>query len=218
MKTILYNSEDNTVIGHYLDGYRVDGKPEKVEPPVYELTVVPCEAPDYDRATESIAPGWLPDIVSLTYNQVWVINKLTPEEIAKRDWLHPDFELRIVAPIELAMSDLGAKIYTWFSINSLPVEKVGNEVHLYCNEVLPEHTAILTEMQITPQQTPYKGYLLNLASGEIHRLANETVTCNIAQIVESESLSLKQALELIEAGKADGCAHCFAEQSKINKP
>lgn len=216
--TVLYNTETGEIIGRFEPCYLVNGKPGRLDPPIVELAVTETEPPAFDRKTETLIESWQPDTEAMQYVQYWKVTEAPAANVPDLGWNEPDYQLRIKAPLQLALSDLGAKIYTWFSINALPVEKVGSEVHLYCNEVLPEHTAILTEMQITPQQTPYKGYLLNLASGEIHRLANETLTCNIAQIVESESLTLKQALTLIRDGTADGCAHCFAEQSKINKP
>jgi len=60
------------------------------------------------------------------------------------DWSYPQFEKRIVAPIELIMDDIGIKMYGWFQINNLPV-KIVNEttVHLYCNVILPEHQAVV---------------------------------------------------------------------------
>lgn len=69
---------------------------------------------------------------------------LTPEEIAsielKSDWLY-DYPLRIVAPKTLAL--VYPEIYIWFQINDLPIEKVGDMMHLYCNEIMPEHQGLI---------------------------------------------------------------------------
>lgn len=69
---------------------------------------------------------------------------LTPEEIAsielQSDWLH-DYPLRIIAPKTLAL--VYPQIYIWFQINDLPIEKVGDMMHLYCNEIMPEHQGLI---------------------------------------------------------------------------
>ena len=56
------------------------------------------------------------------------------------DWLHPQ-GLRIVAPKELALQY--PAIYVWFQLNDLPIEKFDTYIHLYCNEILPEHQALV---------------------------------------------------------------------------
>jgi hypothetical protein len=71
----------------------------------------------------------------------------TPEELAamqtdKSDWLHP-YPIRIIAPKTLALQY--PEIYVWFQLNNLPIEIVGDLVHLYCNEIMPEHQAIIYE-------------------------------------------------------------------------
>jgi len=63
-------------------------------------------------------------------------------------WASPAHSLRIVAPIQLIMDDIGIKMYGWFSINRLPVVNTGTgQVHLYCNEILPEHMGVINNLQ-----------------------------------------------------------------------
>lgn len=69
--------------------------------------------------------------------------ELTPKEIAsieQSDWLH-NYPLRIIAPKTLAL--VYPQIYIWFQINDLPIEKVGDMMHLYCNEIMPEHLGLI---------------------------------------------------------------------------
>ena len=79
MKTILYNSEDNTIIGHYPDGYKVNGKPQSVEPPVYELVYTETEQPEYNRETHYLTMTHEIDLEHKYYKQVWHIRELPPQ-------------------------------------------------------------------------------------------------------------------------------------------
>lgn len=56
------------------------------------------------------------------------------------NWLH-NYPLRIVAPKMLVL--VYPEIYIWFQINDLPIEKVGDMVHLYCNEIMTEHQGLI---------------------------------------------------------------------------
>lgn len=78
MKTILYNAENNTIIGTYPDGYRVDGKPQVVEPPVYELVYTETEQPEYNRETHYLTMTHEIDLELKYYKQVWHIRELPP--------------------------------------------------------------------------------------------------------------------------------------------
>jgi len=70
--------------------------------------------------------------------------ELTQDELAsidlQSDWLH-NYPLRIIAPKTLAL--VYPQIYIWFQINDLPIEKVGDMMHLYCNEIMPEHQGLI---------------------------------------------------------------------------
>lgn len=64
------------------------------------------------------------------------------------DWGYMNYSKRIVAPLELIMTDVGIKMYGWFTLNELPVKKVNdNFVHLYCNTILPEHQTVVDSLQ-----------------------------------------------------------------------
>jgi len=79
-----------------------------------------------------------------------IYRDVTPEEIAAMqvapvnlDWLH-DYPLRIVAPKTLALDY--PQFYVWFMLNDLPLEKVGDSVQIYVNEIIPEHQVLIDSL------------------------------------------------------------------------
>ena len=157
--TVLINTDTNTVIGRFPNGYTVDGKPQAVEPPIYELTEVVNPKPTTDY-TQYVTGEWVVDLGAEEYRYEWTVHDKTQAEIdheaAIAEWPHPEWAKRIVAPIELIMDDVGIKMYGWFQLNGFPVEKIDNYVHLYCNVTLPEHQAIIDELgeMITVEDRP----------------------------------------------------------------
>ena len=81
MKTLLYNSATNKVISQVFDnGYLVDGKPQEVLPPIYELEYKPTASPNVTD-TQVRSATWVPDIVLGTYTQVWEVRDKTESEL-----------------------------------------------------------------------------------------------------------------------------------------
>lgn len=75
MKTILFHTKENTVLGWFEGGYMVNGKPSPTyDPDVVELLVVETDAPEYNPETHSVGSDFVPDITAKTYTQVWSIN------------------------------------------------------------------------------------------------------------------------------------------------
>jgi hypothetical protein len=93
-------------------------------------------------------------------NLIWkFLNVLSQNEYdyISDEWGYTNFSKRIVAPVELIMTDVGIKIYGWFTLNNLPVRKINDTtVHLYCNVILPEHQAVVDSLQgqITIEDRP----------------------------------------------------------------
>lgn len=75
MKTILYNSEDNTIIGTYPDGYKVDGKPQEVDPPIYELPYTNTTPPEIIEG-EYLTSKYEVDMERKEYRQVWEVHEV----------------------------------------------------------------------------------------------------------------------------------------------
>ena len=80
MKTILYNSLTGQTFGKiYENGYTVDGKPQPVDPPIYELACIETPAPviTTDQVSSSV---WVADTTLKTYTLVWTVRDKTDEE------------------------------------------------------------------------------------------------------------------------------------------
>jgi len=77
-------------------------------------------------------------------------------ELGSNYWHYPQYLKRIVAPIELILDDIGIKMYGWFQLNGFPILKLGENVNLYCNTILPEHQSIVDQLQgvITIEDRP----------------------------------------------------------------
>jgi hypothetical protein len=65
------------------------------------------------------------------------------DELGTAYWQYPQFAKRIIAPQELIFDDNGIKMYGWFNIQGFPIIKIGVQLHLYCNVILPEHQAMV---------------------------------------------------------------------------
>lgn len=82
MKTLLYDSATNRVISQIFDnGYLVDGKPQEVLPPIYELEYKPTTRPAHDSILQVASAVWIPDTVLKTYTQVWEVRDKTEAEL-----------------------------------------------------------------------------------------------------------------------------------------
>lgn len=157
MKTILYNSATQQVISPiYQDGYKVDGQPQSVEPPIYELEYIETTQPEHDPVTQYVTQEFLPDFDENEYRQVWYVHDRTDFEIAMQDWAYPEFQKRIVAPDALLLDDVGSKVFNWFTGKGLPFENCGDNIRLYFNDVLPQHQALVAQFDqiITIESRP----------------------------------------------------------------
>ena len=154
--TILYNKATNEVLGYYPEGYKVNGKPASTnDENVVELTVVNAIAPAHSEA-QKFSDTWAVDLTALTYSQSWNVIDKTAYELAMEGWQHTEFAKRIIAPIQLIMEDIGIKMFGWFQVNNFPIVSKGNELHLYCNTILPEHQSAIDYFQglITVEDRP----------------------------------------------------------------
>jgi hypothetical protein len=144
--------------------------------------------------------------------QVHELRLLTEYERSIRQWLHPTYQIRITAPAQMALTADGAMMHAWFSINGFPVElQPTGVVHIYCNEIMPEHQPLVTGMPVEqrPDTVPY---LHNTATGEIHYRPATTALCNIDKITSAVYLTADEAAEALNSG-ADTCGHCYTPQT-----
>lgn len=105
---------------------------------------------------------WLPvvedDYPILTQNQVaelvqyesdehWFMTWVTRSKTAIELWDYPEFVVRITAPKELIFDQVGMGMKLWFDLNKLPVDLIGDNVYLYCNEILNAHKPVLISLK-----------------------------------------------------------------------
>ena len=155
MKTILFNTQTNKVAGKIREGSfngiwnsSLSKQPGWLPEHIIELEVIDNDTPLYDAETERISFEWTVNTEEKTYYKLWTVTNIPQEEIdynnALKDWPKVSWAKRIIAPVDLAMQDVGAKMYVWFSLMGFPIVRVDDQtVHLYCNTILPEHQSIV---------------------------------------------------------------------------
>ena len=208
--TVLYNKETGQIHSHHPHGYRVLGKAGVVEPPLVELAYSEEPIPEHDPDTERVTTTT--QVTKSEYKLIREVVKLTEYEIAFRGWLHPDYALRITAPVQMVFAPEGAAMFAWFQLNSNPVERIGDTVHIYVHSILPEHEELAKSLPVerNPAITPF---IKNTNSKEIHDRMNAQAKCNIDKITSAIYLTTAEAKELINTGSGDGCGHCMPELS-----
>lgn len=147
MQTILYNRLTSNQIGPMREGrYIVDGLPGWLPDDVVELKVKAICPPDFDPVFEFLTDSWQANLDDLTWEQVWLINQFSSQEIALRGWHHPNFCKRIVAPAGL-LNEYPA-IGVHMIINKLPVEPNddGSLLFLYMDFIRPEHQLLVDNL------------------------------------------------------------------------
>lgn len=81
MKTLLFDADSGKVISQIFEnGYLVDGQPQPVDPPIFELEYKPTHMPVHDAILQVVSAVWIPDIILKTYTQVWEARNKTEEE------------------------------------------------------------------------------------------------------------------------------------------
>ena len=154
MKTLLYNTETAKILHIFPDGYTVDGKPGSVSLPVVELQVIQNPIPEFDPATHYCLSPVVIDLDSKTYSYTWQVVAKTAISIALEDWHHPQFNKRIIAPVDLVMQY--PQVETWFRINDLPIVRELTTLYCYCNVILSAHQQLIDALQgvITVEDLP----------------------------------------------------------------
>jgi len=222
--TVLFNTETKQITSRHERGYRVLGKPAQPEAPLVQLEYYEVPMPkEWNPAihyhTMSHEIEYYDEVdangIAGVMKQVHELRLLTEYERSIRSWLHPAYAIRIEAPAAMALSPEGAMLHAWFSINGFPIElqPSGETVHIYCNEILPQHVQLTAGLPIerNPASVPY---LKNTATGEIHYRPATKALCNINKITSAVYLTEAEAVEALNAG-ADGCGHCFNQFNTV---
>jgi hypothetical protein len=148
MTKILYNTELQRFYGEARAIYHL-GSPQQLVLPnnVIELDLTEDPEPSYSGTTQKLTSQRVVDVTNKRWNLEWTVVNKTEYEIAMEDWDSSAHLLRIVAPIQLIMDDIGIKMYGWFQLNNLPIVNKITTVRLYCNSILPEHQAVVDQLQ-----------------------------------------------------------------------
>ena len=143
MKHILYNTQTSELIGKPYTGIYTDNYPQgKLKPYEIELEIVNLPAPEYDTSThKAVALPYVVDVEARTYTKQWDIVPLTEQELATREWVHPEYEKRITAPKMLTIQFAG--VLKWFEIENLPFKSDDNFIYLWCRFIRPEHQSLI---------------------------------------------------------------------------
>lgn len=85
-----------------------------------------------------------------------VDNTYVNYNLSNDSWDFQEYAKRIVAPKDLILDDIGIKMYGWFQLNGFPIVTKATDVYLYCNTILPQHQAIVDQLQgvITIEDRP----------------------------------------------------------------
>jgi hypothetical protein len=150
MKT-LYDILNEEPLGQFRkQAYTVNGKPGTLPDNIVELDVVYGELP---QGKKEISREWIADLGAKEYRQIIHWREYTDQEIALQEWVHTEFAMRIVAPIQLALQY--PQFEVWFRLNDLPIIKKGQQILCYCNEILPEHQPLVDGIEsITIEYMP----------------------------------------------------------------
>lgn len=125
MKTLLFDADSGKVISPIFEnGYRVDGKTQPVDPPIFELEYKPTPMPPHDAETEAVSAIWIPDTILKTYTQVWSVRDKTEEEIIADKEIQAQAKESEIDPIQI-------KKLLRITTESLPEKEQGNYYNVY---------------------------------------------------------------------------------------
>ena len=81
MRTILYNNNTQKVVSKiFEENYKVDGKPQSVDSPIYELEYISTSV-TYSPETQVASSTWEANINNKTYTQIWTVRDKTEAEL-----------------------------------------------------------------------------------------------------------------------------------------
>lgn len=124
MKTLLFDDSTGKVISPIFEnGYLVDGKPQEVLPPIYELEYKPTIAPNISE-TQVKSAIWVPDIILGTYIQVWEVRDKTEAELITEKETQALAKESEIDPIQI-------KKLLRITTESLPEKEQGNYYNVY---------------------------------------------------------------------------------------
>ena len=145
MKSILYNTQTNKLIGISYNGTYTDNYPKgKLKPYEIELEIIYLPAPEHDNNThKAVQLPYVVDVENKTYTRGWDIVPLTEQEIATKEWVHPQWAKRLRVLNEPALKLQMANVLTYWDDEGLPRDTKDGYIRLWCNEILPSHRVFI---------------------------------------------------------------------------
>ncbi len=86
------------------------------------------------------------EITSSVVDNKWKIVNTIRNKTAYELWEHKDFSMRIIAPIELILTDEGVKFKGWWDLKKLPYTVDEYYIYLYCNHIEEAHQDVLASL------------------------------------------------------------------------
>lgn len=80
------------------------------------------------------------------YRVTYEVVNLTEQEIALKQWEGGDLDIKVIAPIELVLTEFGVKMKGWFELLGLPIIPKGDKVHLYCAKIDEQFKATVDDL------------------------------------------------------------------------
>lgn len=146
MKTILINTETGKLINGviYPDGYRAKYPQGKLKHNEAEAQVIETPRPDFNPDTHKVIQlEWEIDTIALTYTRKWEVVPLSDYEIALREWVHPEYAKRIRVLDNKALKIQMTNVLIYWDEEGMPRDMKNGYIRLWCNQILPEHTAFI---------------------------------------------------------------------------
>jgi hypothetical protein len=147
MKTLRYNIDTKSYTVHNGQYKTYDGRNGRVDLPLVQLEVIEKPKPKINEATQRLTMNYFITVEKGKHDpfglngkaiETWQVFNKSDREIYLETWEHKEYSIRIIAPAELVLTDFGAKVKLWFDLKGLPIILKTENVHLYCNEILPQ--------------------------------------------------------------------------------
>ena len=143
--SILYNTTTNETISDILPDLYANLFPQgKLKEHEYNLIVVNLPTPTHDTTTHKAIPlPYVIDVEARTYTRGWDIVALTEQELATREWVHPQWAKRLRVLNEPALKLQMANVLTYWDDEGFDRDTKDGYIRLWCNEVLPSHRVFI---------------------------------------------------------------------------
>lgn len=150
-RTYLYDTNESEILSVHENGYYVDGKKPTLPNGIVELTHVEAEklAP---TPTHKVTKLVEVDLTSKEYKVNYVLEEKTEREIFLETWDHPEYEMRVKAPITLVFDGRGLALKAWCELRGLPMVSKGDDIYIYLNTIDEQFQSDVETFNLTVEQ------------------------------------------------------------------